>query len=245
MAEVLTLDFTKVKDKRQTPTGIPGDDISSRPHTTEGLLLTPKQIRARARRRLRRQAKRQIAVTETEFNALYKPIEDWDMEELARGRPRSSNGKFAAKAPSWITREVHERAMERFKMLVKTELSAATPQAMQTVHWILTNDEEDEKGRAKVPASVKLSAAQLLIEHAVGKPKQVIENDVSVRLQGILGVVMANPNDALANGSDGGRSPSLSQPAYVPAHFPGVTLELGTSDDEPIDAEYEEDDSSE
>lgn len=238
----MTLDFTKVKDKFQSPTGVPGDDISSKPHTTEGLLLTPRQIRARARRRLRRQAKRQIATTEQEFNALYKPIEEWDMEELARGRPRSSNGKFAGRTPSWITREVHERAMDRFKMLVKTELSTHTVKAMQTIEWILTNDDEDEKGRAKVPASVKLSAAQLLIEHAVGKPKQVIENDVSVKLQGILGVVMANPNDALATGSDGGRSLVADQPAYLPAHYPGVTLSLGTKDDEIVDMEEDDED---
>lgn len=232
-ATPLTLDFTKVMPIQQHGTGQVihrGTTEDVRPVTPEGKLLTKKQIRARARRRLARGGRsRQPAVTKQEFEALYKPIEDWDLEELAKGRPRAANGKFTGRVPSWITREVHEKAMERFQLVIKSELSAMNGDALDTMRWILNSDAEDAKGKPLVPASVKAQMSMFLIEHTIGKPKQHVQQDISVKLQAVLGAVMANPNEALAPPSQGGRlgEPALDAPGYQLAHLPGHTIPIG------------------
>ncbi len=235
-ASIISVDFTNVKDHRQYRSGILGSDgkVQRRadgslnpPRLPDGKLLTPKQIRARARRR----ARRAEMMTDEEFHAIYKPIEEWDLEELARGRPKNAAGRFSGATPSWISREVHERSMTLFKQAIKTEMNALTPKASDVLEWVMTNDEVDDKGKPIVPASTKLDAAKFLFEHTVGKPTQRVESDVSVRLQSILGVVMANPAQALAAGPTG----------YNVGHLPGVTMPMGVSEDV-IDADVEEED---
>ena len=228
---VKEIDFTTTRDKPTPPSGVPGDREKragrggnpNAPRTPDGKVLTPKQVRARARRR----ARRAELMSEEEFNAVYKPIEEWDLDELAHGRPRGPKGTFRGPAPKWITRDVHERAMERFKAAIKTRMNGETPTAIDAIQWILGNDEVDEKGKPIVPASTKLDAAKFLLEHVVGKPTQRVESDVSVKLQAILGVVMANPNDALVD------------QGYSVGHLPGVTMAMATAEVE--DAEEVED----
>lgn len=206
--------------------GVPRDALPAdqRPQTPEGKLLTPKQIRARARRKMARSDR----MSDLEFEALYKPVEEWDLEELARGRPRGADGSFRGPKPKWISREVHERSMERFKAAIRTEVSAVTVHAHTAILGILQNDEVDEKGKPIVPASTKLDAAKFLIEHAIGKPVQHVENDISVKLQGILGVVMANPSDAFG--------PDASAP-YQIGHLPNPQ-----ADADAISASFMDDD---
>lgn len=230
-AKIMTIDFSKGPHIRQHKSGRirhRGDWKDTRPITADGKLLTPKQIRARARRlakKTSRQARGKEIMTEVEFEALYKPIEEWDLEELARGRPRNINGNFSGRKPGWITREVHEKAMEQFRLAIKTELGAQSIDALKTLQWILQNDETDDRGKPMVPATAKLQASTFLLEHVVGKPKQQVQQDISVKLQGILGSVMVNPNDALAQPEQGGQGFSL-------AHFPGHTLPLEAADRE-------------
>jgi hypothetical protein len=244
-AKITTIDFSKAESIRLHKSGKirdRGHASDARPRTPEGKLLTPKQIRARARRRAER--KRKELMTEQEFEALYKPVDEWDLEELARGRPRNVDGDFRGRKPSWITREVHERAMEQFQMAIKTEMGAQSISALDTLRWVLNNEETDEKGKPLVPASAKNQAAMFLLEHVVGKPTQRVEQDISVKLQGILGSVMVNPNDALAPEDQGGQFGG-----YELAHFPGHTIPIGTAetvpgqvvdDDEDLDEDYGE-----
>lgn len=216
-ARTMTIDFSKSLDVRQHRSGILREDkdaVDTRPIDSKGRLLTPKQIRARARRRM----KRYDRMSTEEFDALYKPIEEWDLTELARGRPRNAAGKFAGPKPSWISREIHERAMQLFKEAIKTEMNAMTPSATSAILAMLRNEEVDEKGRPMVPYSTKLDAAKFLLEHTVGKPTQRVETDISVKLQAILGQVMVNPAQALTAGE------------YTVAHLPGVTLPMGVED---------------
>lgn len=228
-AKVLTLDFSKADSIRQHKSGRirdRGNANDSRPMTPEGKLLTPKQIRARQRRAAKKA--RQPRMSEQEFDALYKPIEDWDLEELAKGRPRNRDGNFQGRKPTWITREVHERAMDLFKSAVKTEMGSLTPTAIDTIRYILEDDRTDERGKPLTPAAAKLQASTFLLEHAVGKPKQEVTQDISVKLQGILGAVMVNPNQALAQPEQGGNG-------YQIAHFPGHTIPIGTADKDDVD----------
>lgn len=173
-------------------------------------------------------------MTEQEMEYLWqKPVDEWDNEELARGRPRAKDGTFSGPKPKWISAQVHEQAMERFTQVVKSEMNTTTVTALQVLQDVMDNDERDDKGKPIVPASTKVQAAQFLIEHVVGKPKQRIESDVSVKLQGILAQVMVNPADALGG--------STETPApYVVGHLPGVTMPMGEHDQDVLDAEFEE-----
>lgn len=211
------LDFSNVENVRQTPSGVVGvkqkparahEGNPNAPRTAEGKLLTAKQIRAR----MRRKAARGELITAEEQRMLYKPIEEWDLDELAHGRPRGPGGTLRGPAPKWITREMHERAMQMFKAAVRSQMNGQTPGAIDTINKILTSDEVDDKGKPIVPASTKLDAAKFLLEHVVGKPTQRVESDISVKLQGILAQVMVNPEQA--NG------------AYNVGHLPGVTMPM-------------------
>lgn len=220
-AKVMTIDFGKADSIRLHGSGRirdRGHANDSRPVNAEGKLLTPKQIRARARRKAKKS--RREVISQQDFEALYKPIEEWDLDELAHGRPRNIDGDFRGRKPKWITREVHERAMEMFIELTKSEMSALTPTALDSLRWVLTSDETDERGKPIVPASAKNQASMFLLEHVVGKPKQQVQQDISVKLQGILGAVMVNPNEALAAPEQGGMG-------YNVAHLPGQTIPLG------------------
>lgn len=225
-ASIITVDFSKGPHIRQHKSGRirhRGDSKDLRPVDADGKLLTPKQIRARMRRKDKR-ARRNSAVTpmtEVEFEALYKPIEEWDLEELARGRPRDANGGFKGRKPTWITREMHERAMEVFIEATKSELGALAPMALDTLRYVLGSEETDERGKPIVPAAAKLQATHLVIEHIVGKPKQHVQQDISVKLQGLLGSVMVNPNEALAPPEQGGMG------GFSLAHLPGQTIPMG------------------
>lgn len=232
MAQIMTIDFSRSPDHRQHKSGkmrerIPTDE---KPRTAEGKLLTPRQVRARARRRV----KRGDIMSTQEMEVLYrKPVDEWDLEELARGRPRANDGTFRGPTPGWINRGLHEQSMDRFKAAIKSDMNATTVDAMTAIRGILNNEEVDEKGKPIVPASTKLDAAKFLVEHVVGKPKQQLEADVSVQLQGILAVAMANPAETLMSQAVGGMG-------YTLAHMPGITMPMAVQDDDIIDAEFEE-----
>lgn len=184
----------------------------------KGLSATTKQQRARARRRL----KKGIKVSDEAWNRLYKPIEEWDAEELARGRPRNANGNFQGRPPAYITRELHEKALERFKLIVREDMNVHSIAALKTVQMILEDEEVDDKGKPRVPASTKLDAAKFLIEHVVGKAVQPTTSDISVKLQGILAAVMVNPQE-------------IDTTAYQPAHMGARELTGEVYDAEEVD----------
>lgn len=239
-AKVMTIDFAKADSIRQHRSGKlrhRGNAADHRPVSADGKLLTPKQIRARARRAAER--KRPKAMSEAEFDALYKPIDEWDLEELSRGRPRNVDGNFRGRKPTWITREVHERAMEQFQLAIKTEMSTSSITALDTLRYILENEEVDERGKPIVPAAAKLQASTFLLEHVVGKPKQHVQQDISVKLQGILGAVMVNPNEGLAPAEQGGIG------GYSMAHFPGQTIPIGLPGKPAADEDWDLDEAGE
>lgn len=176
---------------------------------------------------MRRKAKRGDLLTQDEQMMLYKPIEEWDLDELAHGRPRGPGGTFRGPVPKWITRETHEKAMTMFKATIRSQMNGHTPGALETINKILTNEEMDDKGKPLVPASTKLDAAKFLLEHVVGKPTQRVENDISVKLQGILAQVMVNPHEAAGG--------------YSVGHLPGVTMPMATAAIEGGAVDYDDD----
>lgn len=183
--------YTKAREKGEIAGPMVLDLTNSEPPRTKlgtPYSMNPKQIRARMRRKKR--------VSLAEWEELYKPIDEWDSEELARGRPRDKNGQFKGRKPQWVTREIHEEAMNRFRMIVEGDMRAHTVTALDVVDSIMRNDDVDEKGRPFVPAGTKLDAAKFLIEHVVGKPKVRSEVDISVKLQGMLATAIVGPGSA-------------------------------------------------
>lgn len=197
--------------------------LDDRDSDDEGHVLTPKQIRARARRAARRGQKLPKEVSEQ----LWKPVEEWDMEELARGRPRAADGSFRGRKPAYVTRELHETAMSNFKDLVRAEMNGHTVDALTVLHQVLGNEEVDKKGRPIVAWSTKVDAAKWMVEHVLGKAVQPTTTDISAKLQLILGAAMVNPAE-------------VDMPAelegYRPAHI-GHRVEQVDADEEDDDIE--------
>ena len=234
-AHPAVVDFSETVDYVQHTTGR-WMDPGVRPISPEGYVLNKQQIYRRMKR-AREKYLEKMNIGQAEKQAYYKkPLADWDEEELARGRPRNAAGNFKGPKPAWVSAELHEEAMDRFKSVIRTGMRVASVDAINFMQKVLVDDSTDNRGRPLVPASTKLQAAMFLAEHLVGKPTQRIESDVSVKLQAILGTVMVNPGEQ-ATGN------------YMPAHFPGMTMELmaGPSDDEEeeddnfeFDVKYEE-----
>lgn len=201
-------------------------DEDARPVNAEGKLMTGKQIRSRARRKLQAGKK----LDDETFDAWAgKPIDEWDLEELARGRPRDTNGGFRGRPPQYMPRAVHERISERFKLLVRDSMNTNAVAALGVIHNLLADENYDDKGKPIVAPSVKLDAAKWLIEHVIGKPVQPTQSDISVKLQGILGAVMVNP----VIGDD---TPALPR-GYAAGHFGtrGVTIDGEVIEDDDDD----------
>jgi len=184
-----------------------GSNLSTRDAKTKNgrkLSMTKKQMRARARRAAR------IIELEEKENELHKPIQQWDLDELAKGRPRNKNGNFAGAAPKYVSRATHETIVKEFAERAKGEIRLHAVKALKAIADILENDEVDANGKPLVSAGIKLQAATFVVEHALGKPTQRIEGDVSVRLQGILAAATAQPElpkDLFTGALDAASSP--------------------------------------
>lgn len=154
----------------------------------------PKQVRRRARKHQKKM--------EAELTRLYKkPIEEWDMEELAHGKPRDPQGQFKGQSPKWVTRQVHEEAMRRFKQMLNAKVRVVSVPAVDVLLNLMTDnqyvyDDEGQPVRYLVPPSVKAQIGQYLIDHIVGKATQPVENkgEVMHHIQSILATSMVNPD---------------------------------------------------
>lgn len=146
------------------------------PRQPRELVNTPKQIR----NRLRRKGKKFEAELDLYQDQVYgKRIEEWDLEELSRGRPRDSLGGFRGPAPAWITPLVVKEAKRRLLDHTLGSLAGHVELAVKAIGNLLESDEVDDFGRPIVDARTKLAAAQFVIENVVGKPKAIVEIDGS------------------------------------------------------------------
>lgn len=153
-----------------------------------------KKARKQERTRLRRQLQRRDA----KLSELYKPIEEWDDEELAKGRPRNLAGDFRGAAPKWVSAQVHEEAVRRFKDISAGEVRGLVPLALDTLRLILEDKELDDRGRYRVPVSTQAEVSKWCVEHLLGKPTQRVEADISVRLKSVLAMAVTNPDGQLS-----------------------------------------------
>jgi hypothetical protein len=176
-----------------------------------------KQLRNLARRAASRG---RVDRVEQIASELYKPVEDWDWEELTRGRPRKRNGELGAPSPAWLTPVVRREIERRLGVVGKQKLAEHLDVAIATFAKLLTDDERDDRGRPLVPPAVRLQAASFIYEHLVGKATTRVEveahtDEVFFRLAGAM-VVDGTPAHPVAIGDrddDGREAPEGDDPA--------------------------------
>lgn len=213
------------------------DDTFNDPRLDDnGFVMTPKQIRRRAMRRLKSNPRMPLHEA---YEGTMKPVAEWDLEELARGRPKNERGTFEGASPKWVSRQITEEAMERFKVLIREEMNSHTIVGLNTLVRVLDDERVDNKGKPFVSANVKVDIAKFLLEHVVGKPVQPTQSEVSVKLQAILGTVMVNPAQISAMPMDytlaqRGYRGVGENPANLPPELEGIfDAELVDEDEEP------------
>jgi hypothetical protein len=150
----------------------------------------PSAVRAR----IRSANKRLDAATEDIGIFYNKPVEEWDFEELQRGRPRSANGKFTGMKPTWITGAVLAEAQKRLKSLTKQELHMHANTAISVIADLMTDDRCDDNGKPLTTSATKLQAATYVLDHIIGKATSHVEVEGSVQLTQMLAAVIVNPD---------------------------------------------------
>lgn len=153
----------------------------------ETLSTDPRAVRARLRRKNRKVNRTEDAMV-TDLEMLYKPVDTWDMAELARGRPRCKDGTFKGPTPPWVTPLVRREAERRLVDLARAELATMVGDAIQVMTNLMTDDTVDEEtGRPYVSASTKLDAAKFIVEQVMGKAKQRVDLEAGASVAEFLG----------------------------------------------------------
>lgn len=160
----------------------PGGYVGARPKDLDKLSTKPSQIRNRIRRAHKKAKKTgnwKVYNYELEQLKLYdpdfKPVEEWDFEELAHGKPRNKNGTFVGRAPVWVTPELVKEAKAILHKLTYGKLASHAEAAVGVIYNLMNNDDYDHNGKPVVDARTKLAAAQFIVEHVVGKPTAIVE----------------------------------------------------------------------
>lgn len=158
---------------------------SGRAHDEDSLSRKPQNIRNRLRRAARNaKASGDRSVLDRELEIYreetgFKPVAEWDLEELAFGKPRNRVGGFGGRTPSWVSADVQREAKKRLHTHALGKLGGHIEIAIRTVLNLMISEETDEKGKPIVDARTKLAAAQFVIEHIIGKPTTVLEMDAT------------------------------------------------------------------
>lgn len=144
------------------------------------------------RARMRRSAKD----LNRDAEILYKkPVADWDMEELARGRPRNRKGDFTGSKPGWVTPLILKEAQDRLRQLTRQELSVYAGDAVRVMANLMKEDGTDYDGKPLVTPSVRLQAATYVLDQIIGKATNPVEVTGNVVLQSLMADVLVNDDD--------------------------------------------------
>lgn len=159
----------------RTPGAKKANYVGGRPKDESKLSTNPKQIRVRLRRAAKGDKKRDGRMAR-DIEMLYqKPIEEWDLEELARGRPRNEHGNFRGRVPTWITPAIQKEAKRRLLDETIGQMAGHIGKAVKAIGELIESDEVDENGKPIVDARTKFAASAFVVEHFVGKPKAIVE----------------------------------------------------------------------
>lgn len=135
--------------------------------------------------RLRR-ANQKFAEAKADVELLYKkPIEEWDFEELQRGKPRGANGKFSGGRPKWLTPVIMAEAQARLRTVTQEQLGMYAGSAIDVMNELMTS--------SRVPM-VRFQAAKYVLDQVIGLPTQRMEVKGEVEFHSMLADVIVNPD---------------------------------------------------
>lgn len=150
----------------------------------------------KAKHNARRRAAKKAENLGAEVAIVYeKPVEEWDDEELARGRPRASDGSFRGRRPAWLTPVIQAEAQRRLRQFLSCELGTYAADALRVLHRdLLMNDRRDDDGKPVVPASVRADVGKYLVDQFMGKAKISVDVNEHNPLMDLMAGVLVNPD---------------------------------------------------
>jgi len=175
----------------------------------EPLAISREQIKRRLMRS-KRGDKRERDMRLYVEHVLGKPIEQWDLEELARGKVRNRNGRFTG-GPRFqhISPLLDKEIANRLRHMALREIQGNVYTAIEVITDLMLHSERDE---------IKFKCAQLVLEYTLGTPQQ------NINLAGDAGAVAATLAKALV------------MPGGAPAH-PIIDGSVVAEEDEGDDLE--------
>lgn len=137
-----------------------------------------------------------------------KPIDEWDDEELARGRPRNKSGNFTGPAAAWVTDEVSEEVLKRFRKRLREGLGAAALGSIPVLTKIMNDarEVEDSEGNVKgfvVAPATRADIAKWLLEEVIGKATLPVDVSGEVKFAGLMGHVIVNEDGTTSQTGEG------------------------------------------
>ena len=143
---------------------------------TRRLSTDPRQVRNRLRRNGSKVEQDMAVLIEVGY-AGFKPVSEWDYEELQRGKPRNADGVFKGRRPTWITPIIQAEIGRRLKSETLMNLNKHTASAVHVLVEFLSNSDEPH---------LRFKAAQLILEYVVGKPEQKVNIEGNLKLEAML-----------------------------------------------------------
>lgn len=156
-----------------------GQGKENEPKPPRQMSNKPEQIRKRLRRAVKvEKLERDYAMLAAHPDTHHKPLDEWDYEELARGRPRNSDGSFGGRVPAWITVKVQMEAKERLRKRAYGDLASHTNTAVKVLVDLMTDTDVDRRTR--------LDAAKYLLDQVLGKAKVFAELEGKLDVQAFV-----------------------------------------------------------
>ena len=166
---------------------------------------TPRRVRSNrpsaVRSRLRK-ADRAFADARADVELYYqKPIEEWDFEELQRGKPRASDGNFYGGTPKWLTPVLMAEAQSRLRTISAQQMGMYAGDAIRVMAELMET--------SRVPM-VRFQAAKYILDQIIGLPTQRVETKAQIEFESLLADVMVN-----ADGSSDGMVVDLAESEWA------------------------------
>ncbi len=124
----------------------------------------------------------------------WKPIEEWSLTELAKGRPADKNGKFSGSPPKWVTPEVLAQVRKRHKQMISDGVQEMAEDAITLMHRLMHDDDVDDNGKPITPAATKFAAAKYILDQTIGAPIAKVEVEANHRVSFLMNAVIVNPD---------------------------------------------------
>lgn len=148
--------------------------------------------RHNARRRARHKAARGDVSAEIEL--LYKPLDQWDDEEIARGRPRGPDGTFRGARPAWLTPTLQVERQRRLRQLMMDEVGTLAGDALRILGSLLDDARTDDAGKPVVSAAVKVDISKYLLDQFIGKPRTPLDVNDGDKVFELMSAILVNPD---------------------------------------------------